>query len=104
VVFLIFVGLSAAQVTAARKIYRGPRNPETGELIFPGYEPGSEANIALCDLAAKWTVGEEGYESRSQNSWCAGRELTGFDLGDPDTRFNLELATRAWVTLQALRG
>jgi len=32
------------------------------------------------------------------------RELTGFDLGDPDTRFNLELATRAWVTLQALRG
>ena len=31
--------LSAAQVTAARKIYRGPRNPQTGELIFPGYEP-----------------------------------------------------------------
>jgi dihydroorotase len=40
-------------------------------------EPGSEANIALCDLGARWTVGEEGYESRSQNSWCAGRELTG---------------------------
>jgi dihydroorotase len=40
-------------------------------------EPGGEANIALCDLAAKWTVGEEGYESRSQNSWCAGRELSG---------------------------
>jgi sugar diacid utilization regulator len=32
------------------------------------------------------------------------RELTGFDLTDPETRFNLELATRAWVTLQALRG
>jgi PucR C-terminal helix-turn-helix domain/GGDEF-like domain len=32
------------------------------------------------------------------------RELAGFDLGDPETRFNLELATRAWVTLQALRG
>ena len=32
------------------------------------------------------------------------RELTGFDLGDPETRFNLELATRAWVTLQALHG
>jgi sugar diacid utilization regulator len=32
------------------------------------------------------------------------RQLTGFDLGDPETRFNLELATRAWVTLQALRG
>jgi len=31
------------------------------------------------------------------------RELTGFDLTDPETRFNLELATRTWVTLQALR-
>jgi dihydroorotase len=39
--------------------------------------PGSEANIALCDLGAEWTVGEDGYESRSSNSWCAGRKLTG---------------------------
>ena len=39
--------------------------------------PGSEANIALCDLSAEWTVGENGYESRSANSWCAGRKLTG---------------------------
>ncbi|HEX3172927.1 MAG TPA: dihydroorotase [Solirubrobacterales bacterium] len=43
----------------------------------PSLAPGSEANIALCDLGAEWTVGEEGYESRSHNSWCAGRELTG---------------------------
>jgi dihydroorotase len=47
------------------------------DLERPTLEPGNEANIALCDLSAKWTVGEEGYESRSQNSWCAGRELTG---------------------------
>lgn len=39
--------------------------------------PGGEANIALCDLRAQWTVGEEGYESRSSNSWCAGQKLTG---------------------------
>jgi dihydroorotase len=39
--------------------------------------PGSTANIALCDLSAEWTVGEEGYESRSSNSWCDGRKLTG---------------------------
>jgi len=32
------------------------------------------------------------------------RELTGLDLGDPETRFNLELATRSFLTLQALRG
>ncbi|HYC82309.1 MAG TPA: dihydroorotase [Solirubrobacterales bacterium] len=37
----------------------------------------SEANVVLCDLGAEWTVGEDGYESRSQNSWCAGRTLTG---------------------------
>jgi len=43
----------------------------------PSLAPGSEANIALCDLGAEWTVGEEGYESRSENSWCAGRKLTG---------------------------
>jgi dihydroorotase len=43
----------------------------------PTLAPGSEANVALCDLAAEWTVGEEGYESRSSNSWCAGRKLSG---------------------------
>jgi dihydroorotase len=43
----------------------------------PSLAPGSEANIALCDLSAEWTVGENGYESRSSNSWCAGRKLTG---------------------------
>jgi dihydroorotase len=46
-------------------------------LERPTLAPGSEANIALCDLAAEWTVGEDGYESRSSNSWCAGRTLTG---------------------------
>jgi len=30
------------------------------------------------------------------------RELTGFNLGDPETHFNLQLAARAYVTLQAL--
>jgi dihydroorotase len=43
----------------------------------PSLAQGSEANIALCDLSASWTVGEDGYESRSSNSWCAGEELTG---------------------------
>ena len=30
------------------------------------------------------------------------RELTGLELNDPDVHFNLQLATRAWCTLQAL--
>lgn len=31
------------------------------------------------------------------------RELTGTDLNDPDVHFNMQLATRAWGTLRALR-
>jgi len=47
------------------------------EIERPSLAPGSEANIALCDLSANWIVGEDGYESRSSNSWCDGEELTG---------------------------
>jgi sugar diacid utilization regulator len=32
------------------------------------------------------------------------REISGHDLGDPDTYFNLQLASRAWHTLLALRA
>jgi dihydroorotase len=37
----------------------------------------SPANFTLVDLDAEWVVGEDGYESRSENSWCAGESLTG---------------------------
>jgi len=32
------------------------------------------------------------------------REISGHDLTDPGTNFNLQLATRAWQTLQSLRA
>jgi DNA-binding PucR family transcriptional regulator len=32
------------------------------------------------------------------------REISGHDLTDPDTNFNLQLATRAWQTLQSLHS
>jgi sugar diacid utilization regulator len=32
------------------------------------------------------------------------REISGHDLGDPDTNFNLQLATRSWRILTALRS
>jgi dihydroorotase len=47
------------------------------DIERPSLALGSQANIALCDLGAEWTVGEDGYESRSQNSWCAGKTLIG---------------------------
>ena len=34
--------LTTPQVEALRKIYAGPKNPRTGEQIFPGYPPGTE--------------------------------------------------------------
>ena len=34
--------LTAAQVQLAEKIYGGPKNPRTGQPVFPGLEPGSE--------------------------------------------------------------
>jgi feruloyl esterase len=36
--------LTAPQVAALKKIYQGPRNPRTGEQIFPGMYLGSEIN------------------------------------------------------------
>ena len=36
--------LTAAQVEAVRKIYAGPKNPRTGEPIYAGYAPGTEAS------------------------------------------------------------
>jgi len=35
--------LTAAQVDTLKKIHAGPKNPRTGEQIFPGYPPGAEA-------------------------------------------------------------
>jgi feruloyl esterase len=35
--------LTPPQVTALQKIYDGPKNPRTGESIFPGFARGSEA-------------------------------------------------------------
>jgi catechol 2,3-dioxygenase-like lactoylglutathione lyase family enzyme len=39
--------LTAPQVAALRAIYQGPRNPRTGQSIFPGFEPGSEAMFPI---------------------------------------------------------
>jgi len=38
--------LSQPQIDALKKIYAGPKNPRTGEQIYPGYEPGAEAEPA----------------------------------------------------------
>ena len=35
--------LSQSQINTLSKIYAGPKDPVTGEQIYPGYEPGTEA-------------------------------------------------------------
>ena len=50
-----------------------PAAPRPSASSARPWRPAAEANVALCDLGAEWTVGEDGYESRSANSWCAGR-------------------------------
>ncbi len=43
----------------------------------PSLEPGSEANVVLIDPEAEWEAGNQGWESRSENSCFAGRRLRG---------------------------
>jgi dihydroorotase len=47
------------------------------DLDPPTLAPGSEANVALFDPKAEWEAGAEGWESRSENSCFAGRQLRG---------------------------
>ena len=46
-------------------------------LRAPELAKGAPADLCLVDLDARWTVGEAGYESRSDNCCFAGRELQG---------------------------
>jgi dihydroorotase len=47
------------------------------DLPVPRIAPDEPANLTLVDLAAEWEVGEDGYESRSENCCFAGRRLRG---------------------------
>jgi dihydroorotase len=46
-------------------------------LPEPRLEAGARANLVLLDLEAEWTVTEEGFRSRSANSWLLGERLRG---------------------------
>ncbi len=46
-------------------------------LPEPRLEVGARANLVLLDLEEEWTVSEDGFRSRSVNSWLLGRTLRG---------------------------
>jgi dihydroorotase len=43
----------------------------------PQIAVGATANVAVLDLDAEWTVTEDGFRSRSANSWLLGKTLQG---------------------------
>ncbi len=54
----------------------------TGPATIYGLEPpriavGADANLVLLDTAASWRVKEDGFRSRSTNSWLLGETLRG---------------------------
>jgi dihydroorotase len=46
-------------------------------LERPRVAVGARANLVLLDLAAEWQVAEDGFRSRSANSWLLGERLRG---------------------------
>lgn len=46
-------------------------------LPVPGIVEGERANLVLLDLEAEWRVTEDGFRSRSVNSWLLGQTLKG---------------------------
>jgi dihydroorotase len=64
-------------IDLALLVERMTAGAELLELPLPRLRVGEPANLTLVDLDAEWTVGETGYESRSQNSCFAGRRVHG---------------------------
>jgi dihydroorotase len=46
-------------------------------LPEPRIEIGARANVVVLDPDAEWTVAEDGFRSRSANSWLLGERLRG---------------------------
>jgi dihydroorotase len=46
-------------------------------LAEPRIEVGERANLVALDLEAEWTVTEDGFRSKSPNSWLLGQALRG---------------------------
>jgi dihydroorotase len=65
---VIGLGTLVERMTAGAEVFGLP---------VPRLVTGRPADLCLVDLDADWTVGESGYESRSENCCFAGRTLSG---------------------------
>jgi len=65
---VLSLSLVVERITAGGALYGLP---------VPRIAPDEPANVVLVDLETEWTVGENGYASRSENCCFHGRRLTG---------------------------
>lgn len=72
--FLVHEG-EVALATVLERLSAGPAR--AFGLPVPRIAVGEPANLVLLDLEAEWTVREDGFRSRSANSWLLGRTLVG---------------------------
>ena len=91
--------VTPAQVEAVRKLYRGPHN-SAGELLFPGYEPGTGSNAMDWP---KWLVGTSSTAPGSQYAMTAAFWCNAV-LGKPtcpflDLKDELETAARSIASM-----
>jgi feruloyl esterase len=68
--------LTAEQVSAAKQIYSGPKDPVTGEQIYPGYAPGTEAEDSAWE---NWILGRRQADFGNSNFADATYENTDWD-------------------------
>jgi dihydroorotase len=72
--FLVVPGVLSLE-TLLERMSAGPAS--AFGLPVPRIAVGETANVVLLDLDAEWRVREDGFRSRSANSWLLGRRLRG---------------------------
>jgi Tannase and feruloyl esterase len=89
--------LTQPQLTALRKIYSGPVNPDTGVTIYPGFPAGSEGLLNNWDL---WITGPNAAQSQFANQffgsfvWAdANWDFHSFDFAKDVARTDAELGS-----------
>jgi feruloyl esterase len=82
--------LTRPQIEALNKIYSGPKDPKTGSQIYPGYEPGTEAETGAWSL---WILGPS-VQSMFGNSFFgqAVHEQSNWDYHTMDFDGDVRLA------------
>jgi dihydroorotase len=71
---LVLTGIVSLEILLER-MSSGPAR--AFDLDEPRIEVGARANLVALDLAAEWTVSEDGFRSLSANSWLLGETLRG---------------------------